>query len=102
MRARRLAFLELLTEPKYHYLPVCFPPSHGDEVCCSRRENLRVDSQSIDVVIPGGQGEEHPGPQRLVVEPGGVLVNVSVGAQQYRHPLSKSSLLGADDANILD
>ena len=53
------------------------------------------------MMISSRQGEEHPGPQRLVVEPGGVLVDVSVGAQQYRHPLSKSRLLGADDANIL-
>ena len=102
MNGQRLEFLELLTEPKYPYQPVCFPPCHGDEVCCSRRENLRVDSQGVDVVIPGRQGEEDPGPQGLVVEPGGVLVDVSVGAHQYCHPLSKASLLGADDANILN
>ena len=47
------------------------------------------------MMIPSGQGEEHPRPQRLVIEPGGVLVDVSVGAQQYRHPLSETSLLGA-------
>ena len=53
------------------------------------------------MMIPSGKGEEHPGPQRLVVEPGGVLVDVSVGAQQYRHPLSKARLLGTDKIMLL-
>lgn len=81
--------------------PVGFSSRHGDEVGRPGRENLRVDRQSVHVVIPGGEGEEHPGPQGLVVEPGRVLVDVGVGAQQYRHPLGEARLLGAD-AQILN
>ena len=81
--------------------PVGFSPRHSDEVCRPGRENLRVDRQSVDVMVPGGEGEEHAGPQGLVVEPGRVLVDLGVGAQQYRHPLGEARLLGAD-AHILN
>ena len=52
------------------------------------------------MVVAGGEGEEHPGPQGLVIEPGRVLVYLDVGAQQDRHPLSEARLAGA--ANILN
>ena len=35
-----------------------------------------------------GQGEHHPGLESVVIEPGGVLEDVSEGAQGDRHPLS--------------
>ena len=34
------------------------------------------------------QAEHHPGLERVVIEPGGVLEDVSEGAQGDRHPLS--------------
>ena len=36
------------------------------------------------------EAEQDPGPQCLVVEPGRVLVDLHVCAQQYRHPLREA------------
>ena len=38
-----------------------------------------------------GQGEHHPGLECVVIEPGGVLEDVSEGAQGDCHPLSHPS-----------
>ena len=36
------------------------------------------------------EAEEDPGPERLIVEPGGVLVYLHVCAQQQSHPLGEA------------
>ena len=42
-----------------------------------------------------GQSEHHPGLERVVIEPGGVLEDVSEGAQGDRHPLSHTGGRGS-------
>ena len=46
------------------------------------------------------EAEQDPGPERLVVEPGRVLVDLHVGAQQYRHPLREARSTRAIDRPV--
>ena len=69
-------------------LPVHPPFLHGDEVGCAWRQDPGVHSEGVGWVIPPGQGEGHPRLEGVVIEPGGVLVDVREGAQRDGHPLS--------------
>ena len=40
--------------------------------------------------VSPAEAEQDPGPERLVIEPGRVLVDLHVGAQQQRHPLGEA------------
>ena len=46
------------------------------------------------------EAEQDPGPERLVVEPGRVLVDLHVCAQQQRHPLREARSTRAIDRPV--
>ena len=48
---------------------------------------IKTPSPSVTLSHSPAQREEHTGPQGLVIQPGGVLVDRDLGVQQDGHPL---------------